>query len=158
MEKTLTLTMRGSGGCLCGPLPAHSWALLSMLPRYLSQRGAPLPGRNRPQEPAGLPGPPAQHLHLPGGVLRTGAGAARAAGPGEQDGISPNGMSPSGMPLDGLPPHGMSPPTPARPGAAPPPAPPHDTSPLPPGQVLAPIPSSGGHPCLPPAPAAALLP
>lgn len=62
--------------CLCHPSPFCA-------PRYLSQCGAPLPGRNRSQEPAGLSGTHAQHLHLPGGFLCPGLGPPRAAGQGE---------------------------------------------------------------------------
>lgn len=54
-------------------------------PRDLSQCGASLPGRNRPQEPAGIPGPHAQHLHLPGGFLCPGPGPPRTAGQGEHN-------------------------------------------------------------------------
>lgn len=62
-------------------LPAASPIPVSPVPpRYLSQRGPPLPGRNCPQEPAGFSGPRAQHFHLPGGFLRAGPEPPGAAG------------------------------------------------------------------------------
>lgn len=84
----LQLVLSRAGGVPGGPFSWLRLPSMSLLPRYLSERGAPLPGRNRPQKPAGLPGPHAQHLHLPGGFLRAGAGPPGAAGQGEPDALS----------------------------------------------------------------------